>query len=65
MNVLRNLTCFQEEGARLRRKLEKHKKTEGLYSADEVLMEEIKEYKVRFYQLISIEICGSVDLNSG
>ncbi|XP_076817481.1 E3 ubiquitin-protein ligase BRE1A-like [Clavelina lepadiformis] len=41
------LSRMQEEGAKLRRKLEKHKKTEGLYSADEVLMEEIKEYKTK------------------
>uniref|UniRef100_H2YL13 E3 ubiquitin protein ligase n=1 Tax=Ciona savignyi TaxID=51511 RepID=H2YL13_CIOSA len=36
-----------EDGAKLRRKLDKHKKTEGLYSADEVLMEEIREYKTK------------------
>nr|CAB3265658.1 E3 ubiquitin-protein ligase BRE1B [Phallusia mammillata] len=41
------LSRLQEDGARLRRKLAKHKKTEGLYSADEVLMEEIKEYKTK------------------
>uniref|UniRef100_H2XT97 E3 ubiquitin protein ligase n=1 Tax=Ciona intestinalis TaxID=7719 RepID=H2XT97_CIOIN len=41
------LSRLQEDGAKLRRKLEKHKKTEGLYSADEVLMEEIKEYKTK------------------
>ena len=39
------LALLQEDAGRLRRKLDKHKKTE-LYSADEVLMEEIKEYKV-------------------
>lgn len=38
---------IQEDSAKLRRKLEKHKKTAGLYTADEVLMEEIKEYKTK------------------
>ena len=41
-----NLIAAQEDQTKLRRKLEKHKKTAGLYTADEVLMEEIKEYKV-------------------
>uniref|UniRef100_H2YL07 E3 ubiquitin protein ligase n=1 Tax=Ciona savignyi TaxID=51511 RepID=H2YL07_CIOSA len=41
------ISRLQEDGAKLRRKLDKHKKTEGLYSADEVLMEEIREYKTK------------------
>merc|ERR1712136_194184 len=41
------LSRLQEDGQRLRRKLEKHKKQSGLYTADEVLMEEIKEYKTK------------------
>lgn len=41
------LSRLQEDGQKLRRKLEKHKKTAGLYTADEVLMEEIKEYKTK------------------
>ena len=41
--------CTQEELASLRRKLERVKKIELASSADEVLMEEIKEYKVQIY----------------
>ena len=41
----------QEELASLRRKLERVKKIELASSADEVLMEEIKEYKVQIYVL--------------
>jgi len=41
------ISRIQEDQTKLRRKLEKHKKTAGLYTADEVLMEEIKEYKTK------------------
>ena len=44
-------TCFallQEEVAKLNRKLERSKKIEMAGAADEVLLEEVKEYKVAF-----------------
>jgi len=41
------ISRIQEDGAKLKRKLAKHKKTAGLYTADEVLTEEIKEYKAK------------------
>lgn len=39
--------CSQEDISRLRRKLEKQRKVEVYADADEILQEEIKEYKVR------------------
>lgn len=47
-DVLTNIACFfhQEEVASLRRKVERAKKIEMASSADEVLLEEIREYKV-------------------
>lgn len=41
------LVLLQEDISRLRRKLEKQKKVEVYADADEILQEEIKEYKVR------------------
>ena len=41
------LSFIQEEVAKLNRKLERSKKIEMAGAADEVLLEEIKEYKVR------------------
>lgn len=38
---------FQEDLSRLRRKLEKQKKVEMYTDADEILQEEINQYKVR------------------
>lgn len=38
---------FQEELSRLRRKLEKQKKVEVYTDADEILQEEINQYKVK------------------
>lgn len=38
---------FQEDLSRLRRKLEKQKKVEVYTDADEILQEEINQYKVR------------------
>ena len=38
----------QEEVARMRRKLERAKRIEMASSADEVLLEEIREYKVKY-----------------
>lgn len=37
---------IKEDCAHLRRKLERQKKNEMYYNSDEILMEEIKEYKV-------------------
>ena len=45
------VAVFQEEVAGLRRKLERAKKIELAGTADEVLMEEIKEYKVSSTQV--------------
>ncbi|XP_038636853.1 E3 ubiquitin-protein ligase BRE1B-like [Scyliorhinus canicula] len=42
-----NLKRAQEDLSRLRRKLEKQKKVEVFSDADEILMEEIKEYKAK------------------
>lgn len=39
----------QEDISRLRRKLEKQRKVEVYADADEILQEEIKEYKVRLW----------------
>lgn len=41
------LFFFQEDLSRLRRKLEKQKKVEVYTDADEILQEEINQYKVR------------------
>ena len=43
---------FQEEVAKLQRKLERSQKIEQAGAADEVLLEEIKEYKVRTHQTL-------------
>lgn len=40
------LVLLQEDISRLRRKLEKQRKVEVYADADEILQEEIKEYKV-------------------
>lgn len=40
---------LQEDISRLRRKLEKQRKVEVYADADEILQEEIKEYKVRLW----------------
>ena len=40
-------SVFQEDLSRLRRKLEKQKKVEVYTDADEILQEEINQYKVR------------------
>lgn len=44
-----NLKRAQEDISRLRRKLEKQRKVEVYADADEILQEEIKEYKVRLW----------------
>ncbi len=41
-----SLTRSQEEVSALRRKLERHKSREWASSSDEILLEEIKTYKV-------------------
>lgn len=43
----RSSDSFQEDLSRLRRKLEKQKKVEMYTDADEILQEEINQYKVR------------------
>lgn len=47
---------FQEDISRLRRKLEKQRKVEVYADADEILQEEIKEYKVGLLFPINLEI---------
>lgn len=42
-----SLCALQEDLSRLRRKLEKQKKVEVYTDADEILQEEINQYKVR------------------
>lgn len=53
---------FQEDLSRLRRKLEKQKKVEMYTDADEILQEEINQYKVReresYITFIHASFCG-------
>lgn len=48
------LLLFQEDISRLRRKLEKQRKVEVYADADEILQEEIKEYKVGYDWLVTV-----------
>lgn len=49
-----NLKRAQEDISRLRRKLEKQRKVEVYADADEILQEEIKEYKVGYDWLVTV-----------
>lgn len=50
---------FQEDLSRLRRKLEKQKKVEVYTDADEILQEEINQYKVKIcFFSYSFDVCN-------
>lgn len=50
MNVPMSITVLQEDICKLRRKLEKSKKPADIPSGDEILNEEINDYKVMLSQ---------------
>lgn len=50
---------MQEDISRLRRKLETTKKPDMVPNCDEILMEEIKDYKVSNCLHFSLELCFS------
>lgn len=52
MCVAMSIFLLQEDISRLRRKLETTKKPDNVPKCDEILMEEIKDYKVRKTDLV-------------
>lgn len=55
----------QEDISRLRRKLEKQRKVEVYADADEILQEEIKEYKVGLWGQVAPQQSGNLSWEVG